>query len=290
MFISKENALLLGLDSVELSILKKIEVGKFLISEISTMCNIPRTSLYYILPRLEQRGFIKKRRENKKILWSSEKSEDIQQKYTSIFFQNKNITDKNVQLDISKSSVLQLHQGNKQVIQVFDDIASMLPHSRFYGIQPEKSIMGAVTRNPISEIIKFNRVINAKSLIAEGIIHEKGTDTMVETLTRKEAEELLKSFSNRSADTVSLPGNFLNDNKSEIYLYEDKVAIVNWFEEFGVIIKNRDVFELIKSMFDSTKYMLKKYDQNEKIARKLVNMERGNNSPFTPPTNYPQKQ
>ncbi|MCF7864891.1 MAG: hypothetical protein K9M11_00090 [Candidatus Pacebacteria bacterium] len=272
MFLSKENALLLGLDSNDLSIIKSLSKQKLVISELSILSNIPRTSLYYILPRLEQRGFIKKRQEKKKIYWSTEKIEDVQKKYASLFLQNKEITKKNLTVDISKSSALVLNQGNENVIQVFEDIAKMAPHSRFYGIQPEKSIIGAITLNPISEIIKFNRIVNSKKLIAEGIIHEKGTDSMVETLTKKEAEELLKSFSNRSADTASLPAIFLKDTKAEIYLYEDKVAIVNWFEEFGVIIKNKDVFDLIKSMFDSTKYMLKKYDQNEKIARKLVKL------------------
>ena len=86
-------------------------------------------------------------------------------------------------------------------------------------------------------------------------------------------KKLLKSFADRSADTAKLPENFLKDTKAEIYFYGDKVAIINWYEEFGVIIQNKDVFELLKEMFNSTKYMLKKYDQNEKIARRLIDVE-----------------
>ena len=150
------------------------------------------------------------------------------------------------------------------------EISDLPLKSRFYGIQPEASIIQAVTRNDIKEIIRFNRKINSKKLIVEGIIHEKGTDSMIKVLPTRIGIELLKSFSNRSADTVKLPDNYLNKTKSEIYLYNNKIAIVNWSEEFAVIIQNKDVFDLLKEMFNSTKYLLERYDQNEKIARKLV--------------------
>ena len=128
-------------------------------------------------------------------------------------------------------------------------------------------------RNPLEKLIDFNNKVKSKNIIAEGIIHEKGTDTMTKTLSKEEKKIFLKSFSDRSADTAKLPDNFLEHTKAEMYLYEGKVAIVNWYEEFCVIIKNEDVFELVKEMFSSTKYLLDRYDQNEKIARRLIDFD-----------------
>jgi hypothetical protein len=64
----------------------------------------------------------------------------------------------------------------------------------------------------------------------------------------------------------------MNNISSEIYLFENILVIANWKEEFAVVIHNEDVFQLLLEMFKSTKYMLNKYDQNEKIARKLVDL------------------
>ncbi len=96
---------------------------------------------------------------------------------------------------------------------------------------------------------------------------------MYKALPKVIGKKLLDSFANRSADTAKLPENFLTDTKAEIYLYDDKIAFVNWYEEFAVIIENKDVSELVKAMFNSTKYLLERYDQNEKIARRLVDFE-----------------
>ena len=96
---------------------------------------------------------------------------------------------------------------------------------------------------------------------------------MVQHLSPKDKKRLLASFSGRSADTAKLPEGFLNNTKAEIYLYDNKkIAIINWYENFAVTIENKDVFDLLIEMFRSTKYMLKKYDQNEKIAKKLVDL------------------
>ena len=257
MKMNAKTALLLGLDSENVSILELLEAKELSIAMIASHTGIPRTSLYYMLPKLAERGFIEKTTLGKKIFWKKVSDSKILETYTSA-----------LQKESTLPHVTLLSGAN--TIEVFNEIASMPRKSRFYGIQPEQSIIQAVTKNPIEKIVAFNNKINAKEIIAEGIIHEHGTDSMVEVLSKEDGKKLLKSFVNRSADTVKLPPTYLHDTKAEIYLYEDKVAIVNWYKEFAVIIKNKDVFDLLKSMFDSTKYLLKRYDQNEKIARKLL--------------------
>ena len=235
---------------------------------ISSETSIPRTSLYYMLPKLVDRGFVEQIRRNGKIYWKKISSSDIYDTYSKILAEpngTQSFTKK-----ISKNTEIMLNIGNKNVLDVFTQISDMPGRSRFYGIQPEQSLIQAVTTNPLEDILKFNHKIKDKKIIVEGIIHEKGTDSMVKTLSKEDRLKFLKSFSERSADIAKMPDNFLDKTKAEIYLYQEKVAIINWSEQFGVIIKNKDVFELIKEMFESTKYLLNRYDQNEKIARKLI--------------------
>ena len=194
MKISKETAEILGLSQAELSIIDSLESKdskerSVSIVNISKETGIPRTSLYYMLPKLEKRGFIEIKRNNKKIFWR--KSSD----------------------------------------EVFE--------------------------------IKF----------MDGIVHEKSIDSIKGSFSdKKVAKELLSSFGGRSADMAKMPDNFLPKTHAETYLYEDKVTLLNWDKEIAVIIKDKDIFQLVKEMFNSTKYLMERYDQNEKIAKKLVDL------------------
>lgn len=269
MQLDREAAQILGLQEEEVLILQTLETGPCKISSISKQTKIPRTSLYYMLPKLENRKLISRQKINKKNLWRKIPDEDIANSYKKILEKISNNTSRTVKT-ISNKSQLTFYYGNNQVVNVLKEISNLPPHSRFYGIQPESSIVSAVKNSKVDDIIDFNNKVKKNKLIAEGIIHEKGTYTMFQTLSKNDQKRLLASFASRSADTAALPQGFLNTTCAEIYLFSDKVALVNWTEEFAVVIKNKDVFDLVIEMFKSTKYMLQKYDQNEKIAKLLI--------------------
>ncbi len=273
MNITKKSSVIIGLRKNEVAVLKALSSDELVISDIAISTRIPRTSLYYMLPKLEKRGFVKRVKRNKKVLWKKADDKDIYAIHESVLRGFKSKEKDSVTKEVSDSTQVTFHYGNKNVLAVFDEISDMLPESRVYGIQPELSIVGGVERNPLDAIINFNKKIKSKKIIVEGIIHEKGTDSMAQTLSKEEKIKLLDSFNDRSADTTKLPEKILEKTKAEIYLYEDKVAIVNWYEEFAVIIKNKDVFELIKEMFNSTKYLSERYDQNRKISMRLRDFE-----------------
>lgn len=273
MHITKKSSVILGLWKNEVAVLKALSSDELVISDLAILTQIPRTSLYYILPKLEERGFVEKVKRNKKILWKKVGGNDIYATHEGVLKEFSDGKKDNVTKVVSDATQVTFHYGNKNVSAVFDEISDMPPKSRLYGIQPELSIVGAVERNPLDTIINFNKKVKSKKIIVEGIIHEKGTDSMTQALSKEEKIKFLASFADRAADTAKLPEKFLEKTKAEIYLYEDKIAIVNWYEEFAVIIKNKDVFELMKEMFNSTKYLLERYDQNEKIARRLIDFD-----------------
>jgi predicted transcriptional regulator len=280
MKLTKDLVKILGLTDYEVTILKALKEKELIIQDLAVYTDIPRTSLYYALPHLVDRGFIESFRRNKKTYWRNTYKETID----DLFEKHKldedeketgdtSNTEDNFIKKISPKTKVYFYNGKNQAVNVFRDIEKLPPHSRFYGIQPEASIVGAITENRLEDIIEFNKKVKSSKLIVEGIIHERGTESMVQSLSPSDKKRLLDSFSGRSADTSKLPEGFLNDTKAEIYFYDDKkIAIVNWYEDFAIIIENKDVFDLLIEMFKSTKYMLKKYDQNEKIARKLVEL------------------
>jgi len=278
MKISKENAEILGLSKAELSIIDSLELKDSKSKDLSILnigkaTGIPRTSLYYMLPKLEKRGFIEMKRNNKKIFWRKSRNEDFHKKYLKTI---ENVIEKkpNTNSPVSGNDAVKILRGATQLFTVFSDLENLSNKNRVFAIQPDASLVQVVKKVPTTDAIRFCDIIKDKGIIIEGIVHEKSVDSIKNTLTdRKTARELLKSFGGRSADTSKMPDNFLADTKAEAYLYEDKVTLLNWDKEIAVIIKDKDIFHLVKEMFNSTKYLMERYDQNEKVARKLVDLE-----------------
>lgn len=279
MKISKENAEILGLSSAELSIIESLESRDskhkdLSIINISKETGIPRTSLYYMLPKLERRGFIEMKRNNKKVFWRKSKDVDFQKKFLRTI---EDITEKKIthHSPTSDNNRIKVLYGADQLSTVFDEINDLPSRTRVFAIQPDLSILDVIKKLPISKSIAVCDGIKNKHLIMDGIVHEKSIDSIKGSLSDKRvAKELLRSFGGRSADMAKMPDNFLPTTHAETYLYEDKVTLLNWDKEIAVIIKDKDIFQLIKEMFNSTKYLMERYDQNEKIARKLVDLEK----------------
>lgn len=277
MKISKENALILGLSKAELSIIDSLEAKNskhkdISIINISKETGIPRTSLYYMLPKLEKRGFIEMKRNNKKVFWRKSSDEDFEKKFLRTL---SDITEKTTDYNspISKDNYIKVLHGIDQLSTVFDEVTNLPSRSRVFAIQPDLSILDVVKKLPIKKSISVCDGIKSKHLIMDGIVHEKSIDSIRSSLSDKKIiKELLSSFGGRSADMAKMPDNFLPNTHAETYLYEDKVTLLNWDKEIAVIIKDKDIYQLIKEMFNSTKYLMERYDQNERIAKKLVDL------------------
>lgn len=271
MHIDSKTAKILGLDKDDLFVLQKLDAKSLKIAEISKETKIPRTSLYYMLPKLENRGFIYQTKKGSKIFWRKNKNiKDTYEKALNALItpEEQNVSF-NISSDKTKISVLK----KEKILQIFEDIANLAPRTRIYGIQPDTSFLHAIEYISLEHLLRINNVIKQKHIIMEGIIHERSLDSVEKIFSKNDLKKFLESFGGRSADTATLPSNYLESTISEIYLYNDTIALINWKEKIAVTIQNKDVYELLKAMFDSTKYMLKKYDQNEKIARKLVNLK-----------------
>jgi len=271
MKIDSKYALILGLSKEEVLILHLLDNQNLRINELSILTKIPRTSLYYMLPRLKDRGFIQQIKKEKRVLWI--KNKNIKNTYGKALDALADETELNVQKQtISKETKIEILIKEK-MIRVFEDISNLAPRTRIYGIQPDMSFIQAVEYIPLADLLRINNAIKQKNIIVEAIIHERSIDSVQNLFDKDDLRIFLESFGGRSADTVKLPSDYLDKAMAEIYLYNNTIAIINWSEQFAVTIQNRDVFQLIMEMFKSTKYLLQRYDQNEKIARKLVDLK-----------------
>lgn len=277
MQISKENALILGLSKAEINIIDSLESKdskdkNMSIIEISKETGIPRTSLYYMLPKLEKRGFIEKKTNNRKVFWRKSRIEDFQNKFIRTIQEISKNKIKPLSPIVNSKSI-KILQGVNEMTEIFDELSNLPSRSRVFSIQPDQSITDVIKKLPIKKALETCDNIKHNKIIMDGIVHEKSINSISKNARDgKIAIQLLESFGDRSADTAKMPESFLHNTHAETYLYEDKVTILNWDKEIAIIIKDKDIFQLIKEMFNSTKYLMDRYDQNEKVARKLVEL------------------
>ena len=273
MKIKPKSLKILGISRSQLHILNTLEDSDLTILDISKQTSIPRTSLYYTLLQLQERGFVTKYKLHRKILWKKTENAQIKESFQDAI---ENFTDnktKSIIQTVDKDSSITLYRGVSDMIAFFKELVETPKEARWYGIQPGPSVLDLLSKANPQDIINFNHQVKKLKHVVEGVVHEGYIELMANILTPQQYKELLKSFGGRSADYAKLPDSYMNDVSSEIYLFDGKkIALLNWKVEFAIIIRNKDMYDLLFEMFKSTKYMLNKYDQNEKIAKKLVEL------------------
>ncbi len=248
MELTPKQSLFLGLKPDHVKILSFASTP-MTIDDLSKQTKIPRTSLYYSLPYLAERGFIVKQKLNKKILWSAVHIDQYYTTYASI-----------LPSKLSKVAVkIKTLSGVSDMVSIFYDIAKLPRLSRVYAIQPNESLSWAVKKVPDKDLIYVNKQIKERRLIIDGLVHE-------DSLKVIDSIELLESIHGRSADTAKIFNQLLQNTCAEIYLYDSKSAIMNWKEEFAVVIDDKDVFDLIREIFLQMKETSRKYDQNAALG------------------------
>ncbi|MEY2641146.1 MAG: hypothetical protein RL150_539 [Candidatus Parcubacteria bacterium] len=269
----KDYAAILGLTAEQARVLNTLHKTPLSIPDLAKAARVPRTSLYYMLTTLQARSLVKKRKLHKTWLWEAVPIADTIDAVINALGHVSGTPRAPYHLNLSKTTHVHVASSNEETLREIETLANLPAGSRWYGIQPRMSLIAAITRNSLETLVRINTQIKTRKHIVEAAIHESGTEAMWQQLPGSSSKKLLQALGGRSADTAKLPEHFLANTKAELYLYGETVTFINWEKGFSVAITNPDVFELVKGMFDSTKYLLERYDQNEKIARKLIDMQ-----------------
>ncbi len=244
MELTLKQSLFLGLRPDHVKILQ-CAYEPMTIDELSKKSQIPRTSLYYSLPYLKERGFVVKQKLNKKILWSARTLEQYSELYTDLLPSR----------SLALNNNIRIYSTITDMVAIFYDIVKLPKLSRVYAIQPNESLSWAIKKIPDNDLVYLNDQIKERGLIMDGLVHEDSFKVI-------NSVQLLKSIHGRSADTAKIFDQLLQNTCAEIYLYDSKSAIINWKEEFAVVIEDKDVFTLVKEIFIQMKETSRKYDQN----------------------------
>ena len=244
---------MMGLTDAERAIITATSQYARSISQISRKTNIPRSSLLYMLHRLQERSLVKpmKHKNGKWTRWLSTIDKTIRQlNYVSH----------------KGDQLVEVYYGSAAIFEMFEKIIVLPKNSRLLALQPDSSIRYALRKNKVDDFLRVNKGIKNQALIVEGIVHEKSVGTIIAELGKVNGQKIFESFIGRLEDYVKIPDDFA-DVESEIYIFGGSAYIINWHQEVAISVHEQHMVALLTAMFSCVKELGERYSQNEKMKR-----------------------
>ena len=248
---------------LERLIFSSLESEKSLLpSALTRKTEASRTTLIRALKNLHDRGLIESTKMGKRNGWKRIPQGVLE----------KNLLTSAKQIGISVTGLevpgFRLVRGADALTQEFWYLIESLPRNgRLAGIQPTQSGLHSTKKMGTAEVIRINEYIKKRGIIVEAILEEN----FINELLKRHGSEWLKSFIGRAASTAMIPDEYLQ-YLADIYLAGDRAVLANWDSEIGVVIDNRDVVELLRSMFKFLHDSGKRLDNSER-GRLLLQKE-----------------
>lgn len=242
-----------GLSTNEKLILDAAKIARN-ISRISRMTRIPRTSLLYMLKKLERRELVKTVEYGKRKFWK-----------TSV--RTGGVTHIK-SLEKLESNIV-TYIGIPEIFRIFEELIEMSSGQRLLALQPDKSVKYALRKVPVKQWLRVSNEIKNNRYVVEGIVHEKSVDTVVREMGNAKANKLFGSFIGRLEDYVKIPDEFA-DVESEIYIFKSSAYVINWNKEIAIGIHDKEMVALLLAMFSCVKELGTRYSQNAKMRERLT--------------------
>jgi len=277
--MKKKPSDLLGLSRAEEKVLFIIASEKLSVSEISRRSKIPKTTLNYVVRKLENRGLLEYIKKGERKLWMISDAHDLCNRFTALGESFGGRTGEGITtISISRNTRVEIYQGTESLYKLWGKFVSLHKTERLYAIQPDKSFNSAIShiikKLSFKDLVDMNEKILNSNIIVEALVHERSVESIAKTISSfgHDPVPFLAGFLNRPADTARLPADFMDVN-AEMYMHNDTFTIIHWADTTAVSITNKDVTRFFKEMFESLKYFCEKYDQNERVARKIAEMK-----------------
>lgn len=270
---------ILGLTKTDETIMTALAMEKLTVSALSRKTRIPKTTLNYAVRKLECRGFLVFIIKGERKLWSLNDADTINGNFSTIMKSLRTNTGNSIStIPISENTHIKMYHGTKSLYKLWEKFVSLPKTTRLYAIQPDKSfntaINSVIKRLSFNDLVLLNEKILDSKIIVEAMVHERSAETIPKTISSLGHDPVLflKGFPARLADTAKLPPDFM-DADAEMYIHNDTFTVIHWKDEFAISITNKDVAKFFKEMFGSLKFFNVKYNQNERMARKIKELE-----------------
>lgn len=198
---------------------------------------LPHSTTLYALKSLASRELAVIHRYKKRILWTKETGEAVQ----------------NV-----KNDPILIHQGKRALQTLVDDIFTLTPYERLYTLQGENTFETWTEVLGERYIAKLNRKIKAQRIIVETLIP---SDLFY---SKKFPASFLKSYRGRMTDARIVPKEMFSFS-SDLAMWRDRICLMNWQKKIAIEIKDVELGHVISSLFFFTQANARKTDINREL-------------------------
>jgi len=262
---------ILGLSETEMKILEVLSTARG-VQEIANLTEISRTGVNYCLKILRGKNLVFVVKQGKRRLYVGAVPSQVSSKLQSAIDELTLASGdkKGARVKASKTSEFIIYSGIREIIPAHERIASMNKDERIRAIQPNKSWMNVHKKLGPRQLTRFNNAIKENGIIIDGILQADAYRKYGEFFRhdQESLDEVARSFSDRMADYTTVSEKFFNYN-AEIWIYTDTVFIINWQEEVAIEIRNPDIMNFFRDMYEIVKESGQKIDHNQ-MMREIV--------------------
>jgi DNA-binding transcriptional ArsR family regulator len=255
---------LLNISKHEASVLRVLDQEEPLsVSRIAAQSKVPRMSVYLALASLKGRGLIYFKRKGKRRFWFRHSDKEIASLLGRIA---EKIHSHTGRVEVAHGDTgFALLKGLPDLFAIFERIAKGHKAQRLIGIQPTASLRNVLKRFSWDKLQPIQESIRKNKIIIEGLLREDYYPTLATLLRDPVAKKkALESFIGRSTDMAFVSNEYLN-SEAELMMFGDIAFLVNWKDEVALEIKNKDMLDFLKELFDLARGYGRKVNQERHI-------------------------
>ncbi|MEK7613353.1 MAG: helix-turn-helix domain-containing protein [Patescibacteria group bacterium] len=229
-----------GLTRREVLILSYLaRVEKERVSTIARVVDLPRTTVHFLLKKLERRTLVQRKQVGKHYEWA--------------------LSPKNLPSPFADTGVA-VFQGLENFKRVYDSISNLPNGSRVFVFQGVISAQSALSHISNKFFSKLHQAIKKRKIITEAVTGEK-TLALFETLPT----ELLESHWGRATIVHVVPDEYAFFD-ADFFSVQDKLYLLNFSQELAVIISNPAVTHAFHALLGLAVHAGRRVDLNGHIG------------------------
>jgi len=257
----------LDLDEKEYKIIEAIKTaGSLRPVNIARKTGIKRTTVNFLLKKLQLRGILIKNKVKNHYEWMMSDDSQIKNRIENLY-NFLSTTPLEGIINLPKDIGIEIFKGKKGILEVYENILKTASHKRLSLIQGNKSVRMALKDLPKSYITYLQERYRKHKIILDGIVGENTLD-YIKVLKPED----LKIYENRLVVTHVINDNFI-DFDMDILVSERMVSLINYRKNLAVVIKNEDICEAISKMMESMKVISRKINLNKLIKELIENKQ-----------------
>ena len=228
-----------------------LKLGKAGVKEIAKKADMSRTSAYFHINKLEERGVLRKIKGEGKLYFTAKPPQDIADELEKKVTDLKSIVPKLESLEEVEKEVpeVSVDESRTKYEQIYDEISSLSRNSEFRVIEGKEAMIHEIDSLHGEKWDKFFNRIKERKIETRALFTEEGLETAKEKMSRENISNIKK----REWLMKTLPHNQLPFDEL-VYIYSNKVVFL--FPRVSLIftIKHRRIARAFKSIFDSLFY------------------------------------